>query len=173
MEWLPCASKHDPGAGPPHPTVCQSRWLSVPFRRACFRACVLYSAGIGILYGVMQKCGVAAGKEFLAADDYCRKLGLFPVTCVDINDSALGRGLVGHLRPTGRNLVYNLLMWMSMPRFVWRNLVYSDKRRPDVLGISLRALFKLPARTWAAFCVAVYYFQRKKPLLCKLLKVLD
>ncbi|CAD7962333.1 unnamed protein product [Amoebophrya sp. A25] len=122
-------------------------------QRVCCRNCVLVSSGVGILYGVMQCAGVQAGAEFLAADEYTRMCNLQP-TCVDVSDHSLGKAFLYHGKPTFRNLGYNFLMWLSLPRFVWRNFVYSDPRRPDVIGIALRALVFLPTRTCCALLVA-------------------
>ncbi|CAD7926177.1 unnamed protein product [Amoebophrya sp. A120] len=126
---------------------------ALEFRQTCCRACVLLSSGIGVLYGVMQWAGVLAGAEFLAADEYCRMCKFSP-TCVDVNDHSLGKALLHHAKPTPRHLFYNFLMWLSLPRFFWRSFVYSDQRRPDVIGISFRALAFLPAKTCLAFLVA-------------------
>eukprot|EP00392_Amoebophrya_sp_AT5.2_P006106 g6116.t1 len=148
---------------------------ALSLRQTLCRTCVLVSSGIGVLYGVLQYAGVQAGAEFVAADDmkgpggkwvpvthlppgpaideYARTSGFQP-TCVDVNDHSLGAALLGHMKPHPRNLQYNFLQWLSLPRFLHRALVYSDQRRPDVLGISLRALAFLPGRTCVAFLAA-------------------
>ena len=113
-------------------------------REAFFRKCVMMGTGIGILYGVMERCGVAAGNEFLTADEFCRRSGN-NVICVDINDTALGRKLLKNLRPTFWNLVYNLLTWLAMPRDLWRTVVYAignsmwdeEERSPPNPGLSV------------------------------------
>lgn len=123
------------------------------WRRLC-QACALVFSGIGILYGIIQCCGVDVGEEFLAAEAAASARGI-PCVCIDVDLDGFWQRLGSSLLPTPCAIASSLRAWLAFPRCFF-TVLFPARGNVDVMGSMVLHAASFPLKTWVAFLFAGY-----------------
>eukprot|EP00397_Hematodinium_sp_SG-2012_P021041 GEMP01021714.1.p1 GENE.GEMP01021714.1~~GEMP01021714.1.p1 ORF type:complete len:593 (+),score=120.65 GEMP01021714.1:262-2040(+) len=122
-------------------------------RNLC-QMCVVIGSGIGVLYGMFRCAGIQVGAEFIAANDEAKRLKK-PFVLVDVSMDDLGGRMKRALIPWPRHIFAAIRLWMMLPRWLFRNMLFPAADRMDLWGAMFFAIVRFKLRTWVAFVLAV------------------
>jgi len=132
--------------------VMEDHYPRRTLKRGLCQACLLYSSGIGILYGIVRCFKVEVGGEFMAAEEAATDQGK-PCVCIDFDMNRLWSRLLKVTAPTPSNICRIVWSWLAVARVVFR-MLFPPPEYVDNLGSMVLHAKAFPLRNWLAFTIA-------------------